>query len=80
MQTTVPQQTILTENHQNFRYLNTKQAAEILNLSPRTLERWRLEGGNGLTYRKFGKRVTYEYSCLIQWAESQSHASTSDAV
>ena len=80
MQATVPQQTILAEKHQNFRYLNTKQAAEILNLSPRTLERWRLTGGNGLAYRKFGKRVCYEYTCLIQWAENQTHTSTSDAV
>ena len=59
-------------------YLNTTQAATTLNISPRTLERWRIEG-KGPSYRKFGKRVTYNQTALLQWAEEQTHSSTSDA-
>jgi len=59
-------------------YLNTEQAATILNISPRTLERWRIEG-KGPDYRKFGKRVTYSEPSLLEWAENQTHTSTSDA-
>ena len=58
-------------------YLSTIQAAIILNISPRTLERWRLTG-DGPSYRKFGKRVTYSQTTLLEWAEEQTHTSTSD--
>ena len=60
------------------KYLDTSQAAFLLNISPRTLERWRLTG-EGPSYRKFGKRVTYSESSLLEWAEQQTHTSTSDA-
>lgn len=59
-------------------YLNTNQAAQLLNISPRTLERWRIEG-KGPSYRKFGKRVVYNQAALLEWAEDQTHSSTSDA-
>ena len=61
-----------------MKYLHTKEAATILCLSPRTLERWRIEG-KGPTYRKFGKRVTYSEKSLLEWAENQTHTSTSEA-
>lgn len=68
-----------TERRALQSYLDTKQAAEILNLSPRTLERWRIEG-KGPEYRKFGKRVTYSQAALFEWAEEQARSSTSQAV
>ncbi len=58
-------------------YLSTKQAATILNISPRTLERWRIEG-KGPDYRKFGTRVTYSQSALLEWAEKQTRSNTSE--
>ena len=65
------------EKYNAVPYLNTEQAATILNISHRTLERWRIEG-KGPDYRKFGKRVTYCESSLLEWAENQTHTSTSD--
>lgn len=38
------------------RGLTTRQAAEVLGVSPRTLEDWRLRGG-GPVYRKVGRRL-----------------------
>ena len=59
-------------------HVDTQGAAELLLLSPRTLERWRIEG-KGPSYRKFGKRVAYNQAALLKWAEDQTHSSTSDA-
>ena len=61
----------------SMKYLDTKQTALLLNISHRTLERWRVEG-NGPEYRKFGARVAYEEASLISWAEKQKRTSTSD--
>ena len=69
------QQLIDAEKHGYIRYLNTEPAADILGLSPRTLERWRLEG-KGPEYRKFGRRVTYSIPALLAWAERQVRTST----
>lgn len=44
--------------------LTTKQAAEMLNMSPRTLEYWR-ENGVGLAFVKLGHRtVMYKKSTV----------------
>lgn len=56
---------------------DTNQAAEWANLSPRTLERMRIEG-RGPAYRKHGRRVIYAESDLIAWSENQKRISTSD--
>ena len=50
---------------------------EFLNLSPRTLERLRVEG-RGPAFLKFGRRVMYSRADLVAWAESQRRLSTSD--
>ena len=51
------------------RHLSTKEAATYLNLSPKTLEHYRLRGG-GPTYNKLGaRRVTYLLADLDQWVE-----------
>ena len=57
--------------------LSTVAAAELLNLSPRTSERWRLEG-RGPSFRKLGSRVVYCMSDLTRWADEQLRKSTSD--
>ena len=56
---------------------DTYQAAKALGLSPRTLERMRLEG-RGPIFRKHGRRVVYAESDLIEWSEKQKRTSTSD--
>nr|WP_239015996.1 helix-turn-helix domain-containing protein [Novacetimonas hansenii] len=49
------------------RYLRTHQAAQILGLSPRTLEKYRCHG-SGPTFRKLGGRVVYLIDDLDAWA------------
>ena len=58
-------------------FLTTKQAAEYLRLSPRTLEGLRVKGG-GPPFRKFGSRVVYKAVELENWADSRLRNSTSD--
>jgi hypothetical protein len=59
-------------------YLITAEAAKLLRLSPRTLEKHRLHG-TGPEYRKIGGRVIYATSDILAWAESGAQRSTSDA-
>jgi hypothetical protein len=58
-------------------YLSTTEAAHLLRLSPRTLEKHRLYG-TGPLFRKIGGRVIYSAADLIAWAETGAKASTSD--
>lgn len=62
-------------------FLNTIDAAEMLCLSPRTLERMRIEGG-GPQFFKAGpgkrSRVLYRQSDLISWLEARCFDSTSE--
>ena len=59
------------------RYLRTKEAAEFLSLSARTLEKHRTYG-TGPAYRKLGGRVVYAVDDLETWAERGAVTSTSD--
>ena len=59
------------------RYLTTTEAATLLRLSPRTLEKARVIGG-GPRFRKFGRRVLYAASDLEVWANARSFEMTSD--
>lgn len=60
------------------RFLDNREAAAFLNLSPRTLEKMRGQGV-GPIFRKFGRRVQYAVSDLELWADARSYDSTSDA-
>lgn len=60
------------------RYLTQIQAAELLCLSGRTLERYRLEG-NGPKFVKAGRRVLYRRSDLEAWLQANTFTSTSEA-
>jgi predicted DNA-binding transcriptional regulator AlpA len=59
------------------RYLRTHEAALLLGLSPRTLEKYRCHG-TGPTFRKLGGRVTYLIDDLDAWAAASACRSTSD--
>ena len=59
------------------RYLRTKEAADFLSLSARTLEKHRTYG-TGPAYRKLGGRVVYSVDDLRAWADSGAVTSTSD--
>jgi len=58
-------------------FLNNDEAAQFLNLSPRTLEKQRVIGG-GPRFRKFGRRVLYAVADLELWANARSFETTSD--
>ena len=59
------------------RFLRTKEAAEFLSLSARTLEKHRTYG-TGPAYRKLGGRVVYSVDDLETWADRGAVTSTSD--
>jgi len=57
--------------------LSNEEAAQYLNLSPRTLEKWRCIGG-GPKFIKMGRRAMYRPSDLSAFCDSRSRKSTSD--
>ena len=59
------------------RFLRTKEAAEFLSLSARTLEKHRTYG-TGPRYRKLGGRVVYALEDLQEWVSAGAKQSTSD--
>ncbi|MEI9986592.1 MAG: helix-turn-helix domain-containing protein [Aliidongia sp.] len=59
------------------RYVRTHEAARLLGLSARTLEKYRCHG-SGPTFRKLGGRVVYAISDLEAWADQAACRSTSD--
>ena len=59
------------------RFLRTPEAARLLGLSGRTLEKHRTYG-TGPLYRKLGGLVVYTVADLEAWAARGAQASTSD--
>lgn len=59
-------------------FLRTHPAAEVLGVSPRSLEKWRLEGG-GPRFRRHGRIVVYALEDILAWSDSRVRSSTSDA-
>lgn len=58
-------------------YLTNNEAAAVLRLSPRTLEKRRVIGG-GPRFRKFGRRVMYAIADLHAWADAHTFEATCD--
>lgn len=62
-------------------YLTVTEAAELLRISPKTLERMRVDG-TGPDFRKAGgglrSRVLYRKQDLIDWVEGYAFSSTSE--
>ena len=63
---TVPQRLILTEADLASRWA----------MSPKTLQRWRMEG-RGPHYLKMGRRVNYPLNAVIAFESCIQHVSTS---
>jgi excisionase family DNA binding protein len=57
--------------------LTQREAATVMRLSQRTLERLRVSGG-GPRFVKAGKAVRYQQEALERWVAAQSRASTSE--
>lgn len=58
-------------------FLIQREAAALLRLSERTLERYRI-AGTGPAFVKLGRRVVYRRLDLHAWARAQTRHSTSD--
>lgn len=58
--------------------LRTPDAALLLGLSARTLEKHRCFG-TGPVYRKLGGRIVYAVEDLVRWAEQGARRSTNDS-
>jgi predicted DNA-binding transcriptional regulator AlpA len=57
--------------------LTEAQVADLLAISPRTLQMWRYKGG-GPKYVKAGAAVRYRPADVDDWLASQARLSTSD--
>ncbi len=61
------------------RFVRTPEAARLLDLSPRTLEKHRCDG-TGPIFHKLGGRVVYAVSELQAWVEACARQSTAGAI
>ena len=59
--------------------LNQQQAAQLLGLSVRTLERHRV-AGTGPRFTRLGRLVRYRRCDLVDWVDSNLRSSTSEVV
>ena len=57
--------------------INEEQASAILNVSPRTLQDWRVRGC-GPKFRKLGRAVRYRLEDLETFVNENVHQSTSE--
>ena len=57
-------------NNERPIYVGTREAAHLLGISPRTLDRYRISG-EGPVFHKFGKRVCYARTDLEDWAAAR---------
>ena len=69
----------LPTKDQSVRLMSEQEAADLLCISFRTLQAWRVRGG-GPRFCKVGRAVRYRLSDLDVWLEKQSRGSTSDVV
>jgi excisionase family DNA binding protein len=60
--------------------LTTKEAADYLRLSERTLERLRTSGLNAPKFVKINRCVRYRQSDLEEWIASRVRTSTSEKI
>lgn len=60
-------------------FVRTPEAARLLDLSPRTLEKHRCDG-TGPIYHKLGGRVVYAVADLHAWIDACARQSTSEPV
>ncbi len=58
--------------------LTETQTADLLNISIRTLQAWRVRGG-GPRFVRAGRAIRYRRRDLLAWIEQHTAGSTSDA-
>ena len=67
-------------NIADTRYIGEREVAEILGLSPRTLQGWRIRKGLGPPWRRLGRdAIRYSLAEVQAWAESQPRGGSPEA-
>ena len=67
-----------TDQFNRFRtLLDEKKTAQMLGLSPRTLQMWRLKG-EGPPFVRLGAAIRYDLEEVNRWLDDQTRKSTSD--
>jgi predicted DNA-binding transcriptional regulator AlpA len=56
------------------RYLDERAAAQLLKVSPRTMQRWRAGGGGPRFIRAGARRVLYTVAEIERWAAARTFA------
>ena len=69
--------TAAREHSESQLFLTDSEAANLLRVSVRTLQRWRLTGF-GPPFRAFCGRRLYDRTDLLNWCGAQRRTSTSD--
>lgn len=64
--------------HDSHRLLTTTEASKLINVSPRTLEGYRLRGGGPPFFRVGPRSVRYTVADLLAWALRERRLSTSE--
>ena len=59
-------------------FLTEAQAADLININPRTLQQWRLRGAGPKFVRISSRCVRYRYRDVTDWAVRLLHSSTSE--
>lgn len=59
--------------------LNTREAAVYLGVAAQTLNRWRMNEGEGPEFVKMGRRVVYERETLDAWLAANRRKSTAQS-
>jgi predicted site-specific integrase-resolvase len=70
---------IAAPTHTDTTHLSPTQLSQRWNLSPKTLERWRSNGG-GPAFVKLGNQVRYPLAEIERYEACRTRASTAEAV
>lgn len=65
-------------NDEKSSYLTTTEAARLLNISPRTLENWRVTGRGPTFIRLSSKCVRYDEAVVSSWLKSNTYRVTAN--
>jgi predicted DNA-binding transcriptional regulator AlpA len=63
---------VLNATHEKDRLLTTQAVAELLDVSPQTLEVWRCTKRYNLAYVKIGRNVRYPNSAILAFIASRT--------
>lgn len=58
--------------------LTEVQVAKLLGMSPRTLQKWRYQGGHTPRFHKVGRAVRYRLGDVKEWLRERQRRSTAD--